>query len=63
MRITRKNPVASAKDSIRPLVWNGTSWPDRPADTRATIFLGGDESTDAPTDADRGAGDLWVPMP
>lgn len=41
----------------RILLWTGTAWPDRPNDTKPTIFVGG---TTAPTDTDLKDGDLWV---
>lgn len=44
-------------DTPRVLLWSGTAWPDRPADTRPVIFVGG---TTAPSDADLKDGDLWV---
>ena len=43
-------------DAARILVFNGTSWPDRPNDNRPTIFVGGT----APTDPDIKEGDIWV---
>lgn len=43
------------------LKWSGTAWPDRPADSRMTFFIGGSATTDAPTDADLASGDVWIP--
>lgn len=47
----------SPTDAARVLVWNGTAWPDRPNDTRPTIFVGG---TVAPADPDLKNGDVWI---
>lgn len=50
--------LQAALDSApRILLWTGTAWPDRPNDTKPTIFVGG---TTAPTDVDLKDGDLWV---
>jgi hypothetical protein len=45
----------------RVLLWSGAAWPNRPADTRPTFFIGGSASTNAPADADIAAGDVWIP--
>lgn len=41
------------------LMFTGTGWPDRPASSRPTLFVGG-TSADAPTDADLRNGDMWI---
>ena len=55
--LAAKAPLA---DSPRYLLFNG-GWPDRPADNRATLFLGGAAATDEPTDLDLKTGDIWIP--
>lgn len=43
------------------LIWSGSAWPDRPADTRPAIFVGGSVASDEPDDADLRSGDVWIP--
>lgn len=44
----------------RVLTFDG-GWPDRPNDTRQTIFIGGTAPGDAPADVDNRPNDLWFP--
>lgn len=48
-------------DTPRFLLFNA-GWPSRGNSTRATFFIGGDPSTDAPSDINLSAGDLWIPF-
>jgi hypothetical protein len=48
-------------DTPRFLLFNET-WPTRGSSTRATFFIGGNPDTDAPTDLNLAAGDLWIPF-
>jgi hypothetical protein len=52
------NLKADVAATPRYLVFN-TTWPSRPADSRLTIYVGGNSSTNAPADAV--AGDVWIP--
>ena len=56
--LAAKAPLA---DTPRYLRWTGSAWPDRPADSRMTFFLGGAASTDEPDDLDLQTGDVWIP--
>ena len=53
--------ISGTSSIPRVLRWAGSAWPDRPADSRPTFFIGGQAPTNAPTDADLAAGDVWIP--
>lgn len=53
--------ATSSSDTPRVLLWDGDSWPARPADSRQTIFVGGNAPADEPTDVNTAAGDVWFP--
>ncbi|HEX8226943.1 MAG TPA: hypothetical protein VF572_03685 [Candidatus Saccharimonadales bacterium] len=55
--LAAKAPLADTPRYLR----YSAGWPDRPADTRMTFFLGGAASTNAPSDIDLQAGDIWIP--
>lgn len=54
-------PEIDLSDTPRFLLFN-EGWPTRGNSSRATFFIGGDPSTDGPTDINLVAGDLWIPF-
>lgn len=58
--VTDLDALPQIADTPRYLMFT-TSWPTRPVDARMTFYIGGNATTDAPSDSI--SGDVWIPAP